>query len=370
MKRARNFNAGPAALPEDVLKRAQSEWLNIDNTGMSVMELSHRSDTFETIHNHAIQTLKELMDIPENYEVLLLQGGASLQFSMVPMNLLQADQKADYVLTGVWSEKALQEAKKIGTTRVVASTKDSNYTFIPKLSDIDYNQDAAYLHITSNNTIYGTQWSEFPDTNNVPLVVDMSSDIFSKKIDVSKFGLIYAGAQKNLGPSGITVVIIRKDLISDSLDKIPTMLNYHTHQASNSLYNTPPTLAIYLLSLVLDWAKDLGGITKIEENNAKKAELLYHAIDSSDGFYQGHAKPDSRSYMNVTFTLPNKEIEQEFLQKAKDAGFIGLNGHRSVGGCRASIYNAVPLEHCQELADFMEHFKKTYQNREKTLFNA
>ncbi|WP_285767644.1 3-phosphoserine/phosphohydroxythreonine transaminase [Peribacillus sp. SI8-4] len=363
MKRARNFNAGPAALPLEVLQRAQTEWLNIDDSGMSVMELSHRSGEFEKIHNHAIQTLKELMDIPENYEVLLLQGGASLQFSMIPMNLLPKGERADYVLTGSWSEKALKEAKKVGETAVVASSKADKYRFIPQVEDIEMNGDAAYLHITSNNTIYGTQWKEFPETGDVPLVADMSSDILSKKIDVSKFGLIYAGAQKNLGPSGITVVIIRKDLIKD-IDSIPSMLNYSIHAKNNSLYNTPPTLAIYLLSLVLDWAKEQGGVAKIAENNEEKAKVIYDAIDSSDGFYKGHAEPGSRSFMNITFTLPSEEAEAQFLKEVKLAGFVGLNGHRSIGGCRASIYNAVPLSHCQELAAFMKKFQEAYNAKE------
>ena len=360
MKRARNFNAGPAALPEEVLLRAQNEWLNIEDSGMSVMELSHRSAQYDKIHEHAIATLKELLDIPENYEVLLLQGGASLQFSMVPMNLLKEGKRADYVLTGSWSDKALKEAKKIGQTSVVASSKEEKYTFIPSLEDIKVNDDAAYLHITSNNTIYGTQWKTFPETGNVPLVADMSSDILSEKVDVSKFGIIYAGAQKNLGPSGITVVIIRKDLIADN-ENLPTMLNYPTHAKANSLYNTPPTLAIYLLSLVLDWAKEQGGIEKIAEVNHQKSKIIYDTIDGSNGFYTGHARPDSRSHMNVTFNLQTEELEKQFLAEAKAAGFVGLNGHRSIGGCRASIYNAVPTEHCQELADFMKKFQEANQ---------
>ncbi|MFD6442749.1 3-phosphoserine/phosphohydroxythreonine transaminase, partial [Peribacillus sp. NPDC060186] len=248
-------------------------------------------------------------------------------------------------------------------TAVVASSKDDKYTFIPKLEDIKLNDDAAYLHITSNNTIYGTQWKHFPETGNVPLVADMSSDILSKKIDVSKFGIIYAGAQKNLGPSGITVVIIRKDLITDN-EKIPSMLNYSIHSKNNSLYNTPPTLAIYLLSLVLDWAKEQGGVEKIAEVNGQKAKVIYDAIDNSNGFYKGHALPDSRSHMNVTFTLPTEEAEKQFLKEVKQAGFVGLNGHRSIGGCRASIYNAVPLSHCQDLAEFMKKFQETYKATE------
>jgi phosphoserine aminotransferase len=359
LKRAFNFNAGPAALPEAVLLKAQDEWLNINDTGMSVMELSHRSTTFEAIHNKAITLLKELMAIPDNYEVLLLQGGASLQFSMVPMNLLSEDKRAYYALTGTWSEKALKEAEKLGHTGIAASAKDSNYTVIPTPEDLNYGTDAAYVHITSNNTIYGTQWHQYPELKEVPLIADMSSDILSKTIDVGKFGLIYAGAQKNLGPSGVTVVIIRSDLVKE-MKHIPTMLSYETHVKNNSLYNTPPTIAIYLLSLVLEWVKDQGGIKSLEEINTKKAALIYKAIDESNGFYTGHAEPSSRSFMNITFTLPDEYSTKQFLEQAKTLGFVGLNGHRSVGGCRASTYNAVPYSHCEELANFMKTFRESY----------
>ena len=365
MKRAYNFNAGPAALPEAVLEKANREWLNINNSGMSVMELSHRSKEYDAIHEKAKALLKELMNISDEYEVLFLQGGASLQFSMIPMNLLTEGKTAAYVLTGAWSDKALKEAKKIGNTSIAASTKEQNYNGIPSVDTLSYDQDAAYLHITSNNTIFGTQWKEYPETGNVPLVADMSSDILSTEIDVNKFDVIYAGAQKNLGPSGVTVVIMKKSLIRNDLTHLPTMLQYSTHADSNSLYNTPPTLAIYLLSLVLEWVKEQGGVAEIEKINTKKAELLYKTIDKSEGFYTGHALPDSRSHMNVTFTLPNEELTKKFTQQAKDAGFVGLNGHRSVGGCRASIYNAVPLEHCIELADFMKKFQEANQLLQK-----
>ena len=356
MKRAYNFNAGPAALPETVLEKASEEWINFNNTGMGIMELSHRSKEYGAVHTKAKDLLKELMDIPDDYEVLFLQGGASLQFSMVPMNLMADGRTAAYVLTGSWSEKALKEAKKIGPVQIAASSKEAGYTFIPSPESLQYDSDSAYLHITSNNTIYGTQWQDYPETA-IPLVADMSSDILSKVIDVRKFGLIYAGAQKNLGPSGVTVVIIRKDLIRTDLQALPTMLQYSTHSMGDSLYNTPPTLSIYLLSLVLEWVKEQGGVEAIQEMNAQKAELLYRAIDESEGFYKGHASKESRSHMNVTFTLPTEELTKEFLEQAKAAGFIGLNGHRSIGGCRASIYNAVPFEHCQELSVFMEKFK-------------
>lgn len=360
MKRAYNFNAGPAALPEAVLKKAQETWLNYNGSGMAVMELSHRSKEFDNIHNDAMDLLRQLMNIPENYEILFLQGGASLQFSMVPMNLLTNDKTAHYVLTGSWSEKALTEAEKIGNTNIVASTKDNMYRSIPTINIDQLNDDAAYLHITSNNTIYGTQWRDFPKTNNIPLIADMSSDILSKKINVADFGLIYAGAQKNLGPSGVTVVIIRKDLLERSQDRLPTMLNYVTHAKSKSLYNTPPTLAIYLLKLVLEWLKAEGGVEVLEKRNEEKALLLYETIADSKGFYVAHAEKDSQSHMNVTFTLKDDETSSAFLSAAKEAGFVGLNGHRSIGGCRASIYNAVPFEHVEKLAEFMKNFKTNY----------
>jgi len=358
LKRAFNFNAGPAALPLEVLKRAQAELLDFNNTGMSVMELSHRSKDYDSVHNRAKELLMELMEIPSNYDVLFLQGGASLQFAMVPLNLLGEGQVANYILTGVWSQKALDEAKLVGQTRIGASTKENNYTSIPKLSEIDIDPNDAYVHITSNNTIYGTQWQEFPDTGNVPLIADMSSDILSKPIDVSKFGLIYAGAQKNLGPSGVTVVIIRQDLLERTPENLLTMLKYTTHAKSNSLFNTPPTFSIYLLSKVLEYVQEQGGVASLAKQNELKAQMIYDVIDSSDGFYNGHAQADSRSRMNITFTLNSDELTQAFLAESKARGMVGLNGHRSVGGCRASIYNAVPVEACEALRDFMIEFRK------------
>lgn len=359
MKRAYNFNAGPSALPLAVLEKAQKELVDFQNTGMSVMELSHRSKEYEAVHNRAKELLYELLQIPENYDILFLQGGASTQFSMIPMNLLQEGQVANYVLTGSWSEKALKEAKKVGATHVSASSKDEKHNFIPSLENIQLSENAAYLHITSNNTIYGTQWKVFPKVD-VPLIADMSSDILSRPLPVEDFGMIYAGAQKNLGPSGVTVVIIRKDLIGKEDENIPTMLKYSTHAEKNSLYNTPPTFGIYMLSLVLEWVKEQGGVEAIEKANEEKAAILYDAIDESNGFYVGHAKEDSRSLMNVTFNLSDSELEKQFLQEAKEKGFVGLNGHRSIGGCRASIYNAVPKEACIALRDFMVEFQKQH----------
>ncbi|WHY75488.1 3-phosphoserine/phosphohydroxythreonine transaminase [Neobacillus sp. WH10] len=358
--RAFNFNAGPSALPISVLEKAQAELIDFRGTGMSVMELSHRSLAYEEVHNQAISSLKELLSIPDTYEVLFLQGGASLQFSMIPMNFLQIGKKAGYVMTGSWSEKAFSEAKLFGDVYHAASTKEGNYRRIPNVENVQYHTGDAYLHLTSNNTIFGTQWKDFPETGDVPLIADMSSDILSKPIEVSKFALIYAGAQKNLGPSGVTVVIIRKDLLEQANTNIPTMLKYSTHAKNNSLYNTPPTFGIYMLGEVLTWAREIGGLTAIAEQNDKKAKLIYDEIDASNGFYSGHAEPDSRSLMNITFTVKTKDLEKKFLEQAKQEGFIGINGHRSIGGCRVSAYNAVPFEACKAFREFMIQFQKDH----------
>lgn len=358
MKRAFNFNAGPASLPEAVLAKAEKEMMNYQGSGMAVMELSHRSKEFEEINDRTKNLLSKLLDIPADYEILFLQGGASLQFSMVPMNLLTSGSTAGYVLTGTWSEKALEEAQKIGKAEVAASTKENNYRSIPNINEINVKDDAAYLHITTNNTIFGTQWHSVPEGLAVPLIADMSSDILSRPLTISSYGMIYAGAQKNLGPSGVTVVIIHKELLKHSSKDLPSMLNYQVHASSKSLYNTPPTLSVYFLMLVLEWAESLGGVTELEKMNKQKAKLLYDAIDQSDGFYKGHAEKESRSLMNVTFTLDNDDLTASFLHEAAETGFIGLAGHRSVGGCRASIYNAVPFEHVEKLANFMNSFRQ------------
>ena len=360
-KRAYNFNAGPSALPLEVLQKAQAELIDFKGTGMSVMELSHRSAAFEEVHNEAIARLRKLYEIPENYEVLFLQGGASLQFSMIPMNFLKEGQKASYIQTGAWSEKAFKEAALFGTPVLAASSKENNYKNIPALSDIQIDKDSAYVHLTSNNTIFGTQWKTFPNTGDIPLIADMSSDILSKKVDVSNFAMIYAGAQKNLGPSGVTVVIIRKDLLESANSNIPTMLKYTTHSKNNSLYNTPPTFGIYMLGEVLKWMEEQGGLEAIEQRNEEKAKYIYDAIDNSNGFYFGHATKESRSLMNITFRVADEELEKKFLAEAKEAGFVGLNGHRSVGGCRASAYNAVPVETCLALSEFMVKFQQDNQ---------
>jgi phosphoserine aminotransferase len=357
LKRALNFNAGPAALPEAVLARAEKEMMNYQGSGMGVMELSHRSKQFEAINDRTKSLLRNLLHIPDDYEVLFLQGGASLQFTMVPMNLLEEGSTAGYVMTGTWSEKALKEAQKIGSAAAIASSKSSNYKSIPSFSEINIKPDSSYLHITTNNTIFGTQWHNLPEKVNVPLVADMSSDILSRPVNISSYGLIYAGAQKNLGPSGVTVVIIHKDLLKRSRPDLPAMLNYQVQADSKSLYNTPPTLSVYFLMLVLEWAESIGGVKQLELQNKQKAAMLYEAIDSSDGFYKGHAEKESRSLMNITFTLENEDLTDSFLHEAKESGFIGLAGHRSVGGCRASIYNAVPLGHVEKLAKFMNDFR-------------
>jgi phosphoserine aminotransferase len=354
--RAYNFNAGPSALPLDVLQKAQEELVDFQNSGMSVMELSHRSKTFEAVHNEAIENLRRIYSVPENYEILFVQGGASLQFAQIPMNFIPENGSASYIDTGAWSDKAIKEAKLFGSINVAASSKDAHYKMIPAYDESSINRSDAYLHITSNNTIFGTQWKDFPETN-VPLIADMSSDILSKPIDISKFALIYAGAQKNLGPSGVTVVIIRKDLLEKENTNVPTILKYSTHAKNNSLYNTPPTFGIYMLGEVLKWVDTQGGLEAIAQRNEEKAALIYNQIDASNGFYIGHAEAASRSFMNITFRVKDETLEKQFISEAAEAGFVGLAGHRSVGGLRASTYNAVPVETCQALADFMAAFQ-------------
>lgn len=353
-----NFNAGPSALPTAVLDNAQQELTNFQGSGMSLMELSHRSQTYEDVHNEAIERIKKLYNISDDYEVLFLQGGASLQFAMIPMNFLSPEQKAGYIMTGSWSEKAIAEASLFGEGYEVTSSKNNQYRHIPDVDTNDFNNDDAYIHLTSNNTIYGTQWQSFPNTKEVPLIADMSSDIMSKPIDINNFDMIYAGAQKNLGPSGITVVIVKKELLEKANKKVPKILSYNTHVESNSLYNTPPTFGIYMLGEVMKWIELQGGLNSISHNNYEKAKHIYDAIDTSDGFYIGHAETTSRSLMNITFKLKNEQLEKKFLAEAAKENFIGLNGHRSVGGCRASTYNAVPEEACLALSEFMKEFQK------------
>jgi len=354
-----NFSAGPATLPLPVLEEAQRDLVALPNVGMSVMEISHRSKPFDEIIQGAEADMRALGGISDDYKVLFLQGGASLQFSMVPMNLLQAGSVADYIITGDWSKKALKEAKRAGATNVAASTEEGGFKRIPKPQEIKITPGAAYAHMTSNNTIVGTEWSYVPATGAVPLVCDASSDIFSRPIDVSKFGLIYAGAQKNLGPSGVTVVIIRQDLLARSADPLPSMLNYKVQAENGSLYNTPPVFGIYVLRLVLKWLVKIGGLDAIAAVNDRKARLLYEELDRVP-FWRPHAEKDSRSAMNVTFRLPSEDLEKLFVKESTAAGFDGLKGHRSVGGLRASIYNAFPEDGVRALVDFMREFERRH----------
>ena len=352
-----NFSAGPAVLPLPVLEEAQRDLMALPGVGMSVTEISHRSKTFEALLNGAIETLRTLAGIPASYKVLLLQGGASLQFSMVPMNLLRAGETADYIDTSTWSDKAIGEARKVGHVHVAASSKRDGYSRIPDASELAFTPGAAYVHMTTNNTVEGTQWKKLPDAGDRPLVADASSDILSGPIDISRFGLLYAGAQKNLGPSGVTLVIIREDLLERSSTSLPTMLNYKVQAENNSLYNTPNTFGIYILGLTLKWLSSLGGLAGIAAINERKAGLLYAEIDRT-GFYRGTAQEASRSLMNVTFRLPSEDLEKLFDKEATAAGLDGLKGHRSVGGMRASIYNAFPEEGVRALVEFMREFER------------
>lgn len=354
-----NFSAGPAVLPLPVLEEVQRDLLALPGVGMSILEISHRSKRFEEIIQTAEGDIRRLSNIPENYHVLFTQGGASMQFSMVPMNLLPSGGKADYVLTGSWSKKALKEAQKVGQTNVAASTEADNFARIPAKTELKLDPAAAYAHITTNNTIFGTEWSYDPDTGAVPLVADASSDIFSHPIPVEKYGLIYAGVQKNLGPAGATLVIIRDDLLARSPKGLPTMLDYNTYVKEKSLYNTPPVFAIYIVGLVAKWLISQGGLEQMARRNQEKAGLLYDEIDST-AFYRGHAAPDSRSLMNVTFRLPNEDLERQFVSEATRAELDGLKGHRSVGGIRASLYNAFPREGVEALVSFMKEFERTH----------
>ena len=356
-ERIYNFNPGPAALPLVVLEEIRENFLNFKGSGMSIIEISHRSKEFEEVINDAVDRTKRLLSLGDGFQVLFIQGGASLQFCMIPMNFLPPGKSADYVDTGTWSTKAIKEAQiQNKSITVAASSADKNYCYIPK--NIPFNEKAAFVHLTSNNTIKGTQWANFPDTKGVPLFCDMSSDIMSRPLDVSKFGLIYAGAQKNAGPAGVCLVIIRKDMLDQVPDSIPTMLRYTTYSEKNSLYNTPPCFAIYTVQLVLKWLEEIvGGLEKMAALNQKKARLLYQLFDNSS-FYRTTAEPDSRSLMNITFRLPNEELERKFIRQGIENGLGGLKGHRSVGGCRASLYNAVSLDTVEVLADFMAAFER------------
>ncbi len=353
-----NFNAGPAGLPQPALERARDELLDFQGSGMSIMEHSHRGKEYDAVHTEAISLLTELLRIPDTHQVLFLTGGASQQFAQVPMNFLPPGRGADYILTGVWSEKAYEEACTVGQARIAATTAlpDKRHVRVPRQDELKLDAKAAYVHLTSNNTIYGTQWHTFPDVGAVPLVADMSSDFLWKPTDVSRFAFLYAGAQKNLGPSGVLIAVGRKDFIAQGRKDIPKIFRYSTHAESNSLYNTPPTLAIYLVRNVLAWVKQVGGLAQLEQWNRQKGELLYGALDKHAGFYRAPVERESRSYMNVVFTLPTPELDEKFVSEAKKAGMVGLKGYRTVGGIRVSTYNAVTVDNVRTLVSFMEHF--------------
>ena len=357
VQRIFNFSAGPAVLPIPVLEEAQRDLVALPGVGMSILEISHRSKTFEAILAQTEADLRTLGGVPATHKVLFLQGGASLQFSMVPMNLLPQGSTADYIITGGWAQKALKEAQRVGSINVAASTESENFTRLPRQDELKLTANAAYVHFTSNNTLFGTQWKAEPEVGSVPLVADTSSDMFSRPIDVARYGVIYAGAQKNLGPSGVTLVIIREDLLARSSKSLPTMLNYAVHVENGSMYNTPNTFGIYLMGLVLKWAIGQGGLTEIARRNERKAATLYNEIDRT-GIYRGTAAKDARSLMNVTFRLATEDLEKAFVKESTAAGLDGLKGHRSVGGMRASIYNAFPEEGVDALVDFMREFER------------
>jgi len=358
MARVYNFSAGPSCLPEAVLKKCADEMLEHGTSGQSVMEMSHRSAEYQAIIDNAEALLRELYNIPENYKVLFLQGGASSQFAMVPMNLYTEKKKADYIVTGQWAKKAYKEAARYGEARVVASSEDETFSYIPKVSASDFDPDADYVHICMNNTIYGTKYNYLPETGNVPLVADISSCILSEPLDIKKFGVLYAGAQKNLAPAGLTIVIIREDLIGKAMDITPTMFNYETHSENGSMFNTPPCYTIYVAGLVMQWVKDtFGNLENLKAHNEKKAKILYDFLDNSK-LFKGTVVEEDRSLMNVPFVTGDKELDAKFVKESKAAGFVNLKGHRSVGGMRASIYNAMPIEGVEKLVEFMKEFEK------------
>ena len=356
-KRIYNFSAGPAILPEEVLIEAQKDFVSYKGTGMSVMEMSHRSKTYDGIIKSAEADVRKLLNIGDEYAVLFLQGGATLQFSMVPLNLMPPANKADYIVTGTWAKKAAKEAKRVGTVNIAGSTEADNFSHLPKQSDLKLDAGASYVHFTSNNTIFGTQYKKEPEVGSVPLVCDASSDILHKPLDIKKYAVIYAGAQKNMGPSGVALVIVRKDLLERSSDALHTYMNYKVHAENDSLYNTPATYSIYIMGLVYKWLLDMGGLEVMYKRNLEKAGMLYNYIDESDGFYKGTAAKEDRSLMNVTFRLPSEELEKKIIAEATAKGFDGVKGHRSVGGLRASIYNAFPTKGVADFVEFLKDFK-------------
>jgi len=357
-QRVFNFSAGPAVLPEEVLLQAQKDFFCFPGAGMSVMEMSHRGKVYDNIFYTAEKDLRSLLNISDEYAVLFLQGGATLQFSMVPLNLMPPANKADYIVSGVWSKKAVKEAKRVGTVNIVATSEEDNFNHLPKIDTAKFDKDASYVHFTSNNTIYGTQFKSEPEVGSVPLVCDASSDFLYKPLDFNKYSLVYAGAQKNMGPSGATVVIIKKSLLERSSDALHTYLNYKIHVDNGSMYNTPATFTVYMMGLVFKWLLNMGGLEVMYKKNVTKAGILYDYLDSSDGYYNGTViNKEDRSLMNVTYVLPNEELTKKFIAEASAKGFSGLKGHRSVGGIRASIYNAFPQEGVEKLVDFMKEFK-------------
>jgi len=358
MSRIWNFYAGPATLPLAALERARGEFVEWAGTGMSVMETSHRSKEYDEVHHQAMDLVKKLLALDDDHEVLFLQGGASTQFAMIPMNFIRPGGSADYVITGTWSQKAIKEADIVASGRVAGTSEPDGFTRVPKATELDVDPNAAYLHLTSNNTIKGTQFHDFPDTGDVPLVADMSSDIFWRPFDANRFSLIYAGAQKNVGPSGVALVVIRKSWLERTNDGVPTMLKYATHLGKESLYNTPPSFSIYMVRNVLQWVDEQGGLEAMERRNREKGDLLYGLFDRLSDFYRSPVEIDSRSYMNVVFRLPSEDLEAKFVAEAKAHDMVGLKGHRSVGGCRASIYNAMELDGVRHLTSFMEDFAR------------
>lgn len=358
MKRVYNFNPGPATLPLDVLKEVQAEFLNFDETGMSIVEISHRSKPYEKVHNQAKADILELMNLGDDYDVLFIQGGASLQFAMLPMNFATKENPGAYAVSGIFARNAYKEALNLGVAKLAASTESENFVRVPRQDELKVDENAAYLHVCYNNTIYGTEYHYIPEVGKVPIFADMSSDMLSRPIDFKKFSLIYAGVQKNLGPAGVVIVIAKKSLIEKSREDLPTMLRYDTFYKKNSLYNTPPAFSIYVVGKVAQWIKNNGGLKVMAQRNRKKAQILYNTIDESDGFYKGHAQVESRSFMNVTFRLPNEELEKKFVAEALEENISGVKGHRLVGGMRASIYNAMPLEGVEVLAEFMKKFQR------------
>ncbi len=357
MARVYNFSAGPSVLPEEVLKKAAAELLEYKDTGMSVMEMSHRSPMYEAIIHETEADLRKLMNIPANYKVLFLQGGASAQFAMVPMNMFRKTKKADFIHTGQWSKMAIKEAQRYGTVNIVASSEDKVFNYIPEIDEKKFSPDADYFHLVTNNTIYGTKIPKIPNTGNVPIVADMSSNILSEPYDVSKFGIIFAGAQKNIGPAGLTIVIIREDLIGYSMDFTPTMFQYKTHAENESMYNTPPTYGIYFAGLMFKWMLEHGGVEKMAETNRKKAAILYDFLDNSKLFNATVKNPDHRSIMNIPFITGNEDLDKKFVKESEKNCIVNIKGHRSVGGMRASIYNGMPVEGVQALVNFMKKFE-------------